>query len=233
MKVVVLTCDKHKWIIPLFRYFYKKYWPDNPYQTEVVTEVNHIDGKVYYAGKESWAGRLIDYLKQSKEDKILFVLEDYMIKTLVDTQRVRVAEKLCEHDVGCVRLSNGPYKYFNRHTAGLPVVGGFKEYPSHKRFSVVAHIAFFQKRFLLDILKDGEDIWLFEDNGSKRFAKLKFKWRCLWPENNIINYTGHRGGLMNKSRIQLQPLKWVLSDLSKDANKGEKLYKMLKERKLE
>ena len=220
MKLVIVTCNKYSWIVPIFKFFYEKNWPDSPYQVETLTETNTVDYPAFLAGKGSWAGRLIRYLEQSDEDKILFTLEDYLIQSKVDTARVRVAEKLCEGDVGYVRLSNGPYKYFEKHTAGSPDIKGFKQYPLCERFSMVVHMGFFQKQFLLDVLKDGEDTWETENKGSVRLREEDFdlKWRVLWPKTNIINYMAN-GGLMKKGKPRPQCLKWVLSEF---ANSGER-----------
>lgn len=229
MKVLILTCDKYRWLIPVFNYFYKKYWPDNPYQTEIVTEREHIDDAVFYAGRLSWASRLIYYLKQSREDKILFVLEDYLFKSAVDTEKVKAAERLCEGDVGCVRLRNGPHKYFIRHCAQSQVINGFREYPLVQRFAMVAHVAFFQKQFLLDVLKDGENIWQTENEGSVRLKEFKSKWRILWPEINVIDYISN-GGILKKGKLRSEGLKWVLSELSKPEKIEEDLFRIIQEK---
>ena len=233
MKLVILTCDKYKWIVPIFNYFMQKYWPDNPYETEVVTDLGFMNGKVFYAGNKSWASRLIEYLCQSKEEKFLITLEDYLIKSLVDTARVKAAEKLCEGDVGYVRLSNGPYKYFTKHCRRNPDIEGFREYPLEQRFSVVAHMGFFQKQFLLDVLRDGEDVWHTENNGTKRLSKMKSKWRVLWPETDIVDYMVN-GGLMKKGRLRTHSLNWTLAHFKTELLKQEGiergLYESLQER---
>jgi len=229
MKVIILTCDKYAWIVPICLYFYKKNWPDNPYEHEIVTETEYIDGKVFYYKNKSWASRLIDHLKQSREDKFLFFPEEYMIKKKVNTKRDKVAEKLCTDDVGCVRLSNGPYKYFSKHTANSLSIKGFREYPLKDRFSMVTHIAFFQKQFLLDVLQYGEDIHQTEDNGSKRLKKLESKWRILWPENNIIDYT-HNGGLMRKGKLRPETLSWILPELLELGGIEGEFYRTIQEK---
>jgi len=233
MKLIVLTCDKYKWIVPIFNYFMRKYWPDNPYETEVVTDLGFMNGKVFYAGNFSWASRLINYLRHSKEEKFLITLEDYLIKAPVDSARVKAAEKLCEGDVGYVRLSNGPYKYFRKHCRSNPDIEGFREYPPEQRFSMVAHMGFFQKQFLLDVLREGEDVWQSEGDGSRRLKKMESKWRVLWPETNIINYMVN-GGLMKKGKLRTHALDWTLTHFKTELLKQEgierSLYESLKEK---
>lgn len=209
MRVVILTCDKYTWMVPIALHFYRKYWPDNPHQTEIVTETDHIDGIVYYINDISWSSRLINYLNQSKEGKFLLIMEEHFIEKLVDTKRVRIAEELCTGNVGCVRL-NAPDKHFE-HNAVKTDVKDFREYPLDKQYSMSMQTAIWQKRYLLDVLREKEDIWQTEIDGSERLKKLKSKWRILWTETPIIDYTA--GGLMKKGRPRVSVVRWALEDL--------------------
>lgn len=210
MKVIVSTCDKYTWIIPVFLHFYRKNWLDNPYQTEIVTETDHIDGTVFYNEETSWASRLINYLKQSKEDKILLILEDCIIRKTIDTKMIKIAEELCKGNVGCVRLV-GPDKWFN-YTTDVGIKG-FREYPFNRNYCFSLTSAIWQKQFLLDGLRKGENVWQTEVEGSKRFGQLKSKWRVLWSETPIIDYQG--GGLMARGKLHSPVVKWALEDLVK------------------
>jgi len=198
-------------------HFYKKYWPDNPYQTEIITETDHIDGTVFYTGGVSWASGLINYLKESKEDKFLLILDDYIIEKIIDTKRVGHAESLCEGNVGCIRL-NAPDKWFTRHAVPANACEGFKEYPLDKQFSVSLQIAIWQKAYLLDILRDDENPWQTETDGSERLKKLVSKWRILWSETPIIKYIP--GGFMRHGRVRLSVAIQAFSDLLKDRQNG-------------
>ncbi len=222
MKLVILTCDTHSWIIPIFNYFYKKYWPDSPYQIKIVTETKPVDGDVFYAEEESWSTRLIKYLKQSSDDEFLITLEDYLIKSTVDTFRVKLAENLCSDNVGYVRLSNGPYKYFRKHTAHSFPINGFRQYPVRDRFSMVAHMAFYKKQFLLDVLEEGEDIWQAENNGTSRLRRLDSKWEVFWPEINVVDYA-QNGGLIKKGLFRPIVLSWALAELANDRGSSNEL----------
>ena len=227
MKIVIMTCDKHSWIIPFFKYFCEKYWSDNPYQIEVVTETKHVDGAVFYAGKRSWRSMLIRYLKQSKEDKLLLMLEDCLINRIIDTNRVKFAGKLCEGNVGYVRLVNYPQVYFKRHTIKTNIEG-FGEYPTWRRFGMITQDAIFQKEFLLDILREGESIWQTERSGTIRVGASLNKWRILWPEINIIDHP-HKG-ILKKGELISKVVQWALSELSGSGEVERKLYKELRKR---
>lgn len=219
MRIVVLTCDKYIWLVPLFLHFYKKYWPDSPYGVDIITENEKVQVNLpripiwyFYTEGVSWSSGILNYLKQSDDDKFLLTPEDYVIKSPVSTARIKLAERLCTGNVGCVRL-NAPDKYY-KHTVDSGIKY-FKEYPLDKPYSMSMQAAIWQKKYLFDVLRDKEDAWEAELNGSKRLAKLKSKWRVLWPKSAIIDYQA--GGFMVAGRPRMDVVKWTLLDLVKEA----------------
>ena len=228
MKVIILTCDKYAWIIPICLYFYRKYWPDNPHKTDIITESNYIQGSTYYTGCIAWSSGLLNYIKESQEDKFIIIQEDYLLNKIIDTNRVREAESLCKGNVGHVRLTNAPEKYFRQHSVDSDVKG-FREYPLLERFAMTTQIAIWQRDFLFDALKPGESPWQTEHNGLKRLAKLTHKWKSLWPETGIVNY--HAGGLMRKGALRPAVLKKVKPELLKDdSTEARMLYDLIQDK---
>lgn len=213
MKIVVLTCDKYKWLIPTFFHFFNKNWPDCPYQVDVITENENIEGSgIFYTQGVSWSSGILNYLStQPDEEKFLLTPEDYIIKSPVDTGRMRRAEELCSGNVGCVRL-NVPDKYFKRHAVATNIKH-YKEYPLDKPYSMSMQAAIWQKRYLMDVLRHKEDAWQAELNGSERLKSLKPKWRILWSKSWIIDY--EPGGIMLRGRFRTPVVQWVLRELIK------------------
>ncbi len=227
MKIVISTCDKHRWIVPISLYFLKKYWSRNPHEIDIVTENEHIDGSVYYTRGASWGKGIIGYLKQSEEAKILLILEDLLLTSKVDTGRVRVAEKLCEHKTGMVRLNNAPYGYFCKHSKKSNM-DGFREYPLKHRFIMGLQPAIFQGSYLFDALGNKDNPWEAEQKGAKRLAVLANKWQSLWPETNIFNV--QPVGLMKKGRFKPPVLRWAKAELKKDnTEESLRLYQVLQD----
>lgn len=227
MKVIVATCDEYRWIIPVFMYFYRKYWPDNPYRTNIVTEKEHIDGRVFYTGGVAWSDGILNYLERNKEDKFLLILEDLLIRSPMDDRMVRKAEQICEGDIGTVRLNNAPYKYFIQH-AHRNTIKGFMDYPLSGRFVMGLQPAIFQKRYLLDALSRNEDAWQIEQRGAKRLRELGGKWRSLWPINNIVDV--QPVGLMKKGKFKPTVLRWAKAELKADATtESLALYEVLQD----
>ena len=217
MKVVVLTCDKYRWLVPIFFHFYRKYWPDNPYQVEVIAE--HADEypevPTYYTNGAKWSQGIIDYIKHfpPTDDKFLLTPEDYILKSPVDTARIKEAESLCSGNVGCVRL-NEPDKYF-AYTNDIKGNEGFKSYPLDKPYSMSMQAAIWQKSFLLDVLRENEDAWEAELLGSKRLANMTHKWWVYWTKKAIWDYQA--GGFMLRGRPRIEVVKWTVSNLIEEA----------------
>lgn len=212
MKVIILVCNKYTWLAPVSQFFYRKYWCDNPYQTEIINEAKYIGGKEFDPDGGAWSNWVLNYFRQSQEDKVLLIMEDFIIRKPIDTRKVKIAEELCEGNVGCVRL-NGPDKWFRRHATEANIKG-FKEYPLDKRYSMSLQTAIWQKKYLLDILRENESAWQTEHQGSERLKELKARWRILWSESTIIDY--QPTGLMNKGELFLPVVKSTIQELVKN-----------------
>jgi len=205
MRVVVFSCDRYSWLIPIFSHFYERFWPDNPYQTDFVTETKKIDGvNIFCTGEIPWADRAIKYLESFEDETFLLFLEDYIINTTIDTNRIKMAENLCRGDIGCVRL----YPRRKLHSKNLIDfnINGFMEYPLDKYYSVSLEPCIWQKEFFLEFLQRGENIWQTEDNGSIRVQKSKKK--IIWVDTPIITHC-RAGGYMKKGRVYGTVEQWV------------------------
>jgi len=205
MKVVVFTCDKNSWLIPTFLHFYKKMWLDNPYQTDFVTETKEIgDVPTFYAGEIPWPDGAIKYFESIDEEIFLLLLGDYIIKETVNTDMVKRAESLCVDNVGCVRLN--PYDNFSHFLVDTNI-DGFKEYPLDKPYSVSLQPAIWQKEFLFEFLRKGEDVWQTEIEGSRRIWESDK--RIIWTDIPILSHCNPPFGYMKRGRIIKSAKQWV------------------------
>jgi len=203
MRIIVFSCDRYSWLIPIFSHFYERSWPDNPYKTEFVTETERIDGMpIFCTGKIPWTERAIKYLESFEEETFLLLLEDYIIGETIDTNRIKMAENLCKGNIGCVRLN--PHDRFSRFLVDSDI-DGFKEYPLDKPYSVSLQPAIWQKEFFLEFLQRGENIWQVETEGSKRIHTSKKK--VIWSDIPIISYRA--GSYMGKGKIVKSVEQWV------------------------
>jgi hypothetical protein len=191
MRIAVLTCDKYDWLIPYFWHFFTKNFSDNPYPVDFVTETKKIyfGDTVYYGGIKPWSTILCNYLNQIKDDKVLIILDDYMIYNVLP-ERIRVAEKLCENEVGCINL----YPHYDKFMLPEELEGGFKEYSFSNTHTVGVQITIWQKQYMLDVYKPGFDAWKSEHLGYENMKMLGKK--VLFSKDWIFEYAP--GGCMKK-----------------------------------
>ena len=194
MRIAVLTCDKYDWLLPSFWHFFEKNFPDNPYPVDFVTETKEIlyGDNVFYGGKVPWSTMVTNYLNQVDDDKVLIILDDYMIWN-VDLERVKEAEKLCEGDVGCINL----YRY-NDKLMESGETQGFKTYCFDNYLTVGVQITIWQKQYMLDVYQPGFDPWTSEKDGYLRMKRLGKK--VLFSNDMIFDYVP--GGCMKKGKKQ-------------------------------
>ncbi len=203
MKIVVSTCDSYSWLAPTFLHFYKKNWPDNPYQTIYLTETKKIDGaNTFCAGKINWSDRMAKYLESYNEEKFILIFDDYIIQSLINTDVVKYAENLCEGDIGCLRLNAHDHL---SHFLVNSAVDGFKEYPHDKPYALSFQAAVWQKEFFHEFLRRNETIWRTETEGSKRILTSKKK--VLWTDVPAFVYKSH--GYLQKGVVDKSVARWV------------------------
>jgi len=204
MRVVVFSHDAYSWLVPIFLHFYKKKWPDNPYQTDFVTETREIgDVSTFYTGKIPWVDGAIKYLESHEEQTFLLILVDFIVKEIVDTNRIKIAENLCSDDIGCVKLN--PHEEISRFLIDANIEG-FKEYPLDKPYSVSLQPAIWQKEFMFEFLRKGENIWQTEIDGSKRIWKSNK--RILWTDTPILTHCNPPFGYMKRGKIRKIAEQW-------------------------
>lgn len=166
--VLVSSCDAYSdlWT-PFFTLFWR-YWPDCPYPVHLGTNRAQYDDarvRTLKAGKdESWSKNLRFFLNQIDSECVLLLLEDFFL-----TGRVSTAE--VSKQIETLRCLNGTVlRLFPNPPPEMPV----KDYPSigsiHPMapFRVSAQAAIWKRASLLDLLRDEENAWEFERNGTTR-----------------------------------------------------------------
>lgn len=212
MKIVIFSCDSYSWIVPIFLHFYRKHWPDNPYETWVVTETEAsgfgagdryaLDYPVFYGGKIPWSDRAAKYLNSINDENFLLFLEEYILNKKINNDEIKRADNLCVDDIGCVRLH-----LYNSWSSFLFDINieGFKEYPIEQRYSVSHQASIWQRQLFIDALKQGETNWQMETEGSKRFSR--FKKRIIWKDTPALSY--HPCGYMRRRKVVKSEEQWV------------------------
>jgi len=174
LKVVVCVVDEYVYVSDIFWHFYRKFWPDNPYETVIFAQRNliRLPTEIVYVGGDArdFGGRLGRFLRQSFDDSILMLLMmDYVLKSPVKTELVKAAEDWCKRpEIGHVRLR--PFPHPQRPFRADPKFG---EIERGSRYSLSLQPGLWETSVLLGLLRDGEDPWQTEIRGSDRTRYLQ------------------------------------------------------------
>ncbi len=175
--ILVYAWDTYRVAWDVFCYGLNKYWSDCPYPLLFLT--NHLDAP---CGTTVKVGDVNDFvtkmtlgLEQVTTPYILFMHDDYWLKTPVSTRAIADFVDILERDqADYIRLRPKPKPD--------------RPYPEDRRLGIINEDAAYRVSFmaslwrvsvLRDLLKPGESIWEMEKSGSKRSAKYGDRFLCV------------------------------------------------------
>jgi hypothetical protein len=170
--VFVSSCDAYQdlWA-PYFTFFFR-YWPDCPFPIYLVANNSRYPDPriqtILLGEDEGWATNTRHALEQLDYPYIFYTHEDFFPDRRVSTSRIlRLLAYMKQRNAGYLRLypSPGP----DAVCADNQDVGEIHK-GSEYRTSLQA--AIWKREIMLALLKDGENAWEMEINGSIRSNKL-------------------------------------------------------------
>lgn len=188
VSILVVSCDAYEdlWT-PFFRCFFK-YWPDCPYPLYLGANFRtYLDEKVknISVGVDvDYSSNLIKMLSQIETEWVILWIEDRVLCSPVDTERIKKLIKDAQTDgAAFVKLiASYPYSILSNGTLEIG------EISKGTKYRVCMTVALWNKHILLKLLRPGETAWLIERNGSLRsnsyqekFYGLLFKFRNIPP----------------------------------------------------
>ena len=179
--VLVNTCDKFEDCWDPFFQLFCMYWQDYKGKIYLNTEYKDysfpgldiipVKGCV---GKTNgrfatWSQCLKWALDSISEDIILYLQEDYFLKSQVQTSMIDDAVKLMleNKDIKCIHLTDQGCSTF-----GPSAYEGYDQCVLHDKYRVSCQAALWYKDELYSLLREWESAWEFEQFGSKRSAIL-------------------------------------------------------------
>src|SRR6185437_10366090 len=166
--VLVSSCDAYSdlWT-PLFTLFWR-YWPDCPHPVNLgANQAQYDDPRVrtLKAGRdESWSKNLRFFLNQIDSEYVLLLLEDFFFTGRVSTAAV-------SKQIDILRCLNGTVLRLFPNPPPETRLNGYPSLGSIHRlapFRVSAQAAIWKRAGLLGLLRDEENAWEFERNGTAR-----------------------------------------------------------------
>lgn len=167
--VLVASCDKYADILEPFSILWKKYWPDCPFQTVLVTEREPAKVKdlcfqrVIAMGEGGcWCGRLVGALRQIDTPYILMLCDDYFLRSPVPTSQIlRRLEQMRQFQALNLRMIPNPQptKCFREDLQLM-------EYEKDTAYCIATQAGFWDRSFLMALASRADSIWEFERFGS-------------------------------------------------------------------
>lgn len=191
MKIVVFTCDKYAFCVPIFYHYWKKNWPDCPYPLVIVAGEQKIDlpddpnvSIIYQGADRGYASNAKHFFREFPDEMCLLMQEDFIIHE-VRPQMVLRAERLCRKpEVGCVRLM--PFPGPDRPLTELDSegFGEIDKVTATWVFSMQA--AIWKTKVFNELLREGDSPWQAEHGGTPRARRRQERFLCA--EKAVIDY---------------------------------------------
>lgn len=174
MEIIVMTCDKSYWVLPIFLHLFGKFWADCPWPMTIVggPETPDFGGIGVYRGEDAaWCNLLLEYLADKDDDDFVSIFcEDYVIMDYVDTNRVNACLKIIQADpsVQFIRLNAVP-------GPRLPWIPGLKvgRFDKEKASYLSSLVpGFWRMAHLRRLLEPTWSAWDVEIHGSEKARTL-------------------------------------------------------------
>ncbi len=190
LSLVVSTCDAHMQLMDGFFTMFNKYWPD--YNGEIVINTEKAsyecdDARIRVHNiteNVTWSKRLKETLLSIKNEYILFFLDDFYLNGAVDNSRFDVVLNTMQqnHNIKQITFLTEP----GGNDDSYSLLEGFCERKHFCVYRVTAHISLWRKDELLRLLRENENAWQFEVNGTVRSWLYSGKYFCKTKEANPV-----------------------------------------------
>ena len=162
--VLVCSCDKYNDVEKPFIALWRKFWPDCPFETVLLSETIATEGfdRAILTGRgKTWCKMLAEALEKIESPYVLMLMNDYFLSEPVDTARflLRLNEAK-QYDSASLRLNPLP--------PGERIVDGsdLLEMPKNKAYCVTCQTSIWNRKFLLGLARRNKSAWEFERYGS-------------------------------------------------------------------
>ena len=162
--VLVCSCDKYVGVLGPFAQLWRRFWPDCPFETVLVTETVPADGfdRTVFAGRgRPWCENLCIALKEVATPYVLMLMDDYYLEAPVDTDLIlrRLAEA---KKFGAASLRLNPVPPGRTAWPGSDLL----EMPKDVAYCVTCQASIWSRDFLLGLAERNRSAWEFERHGS-------------------------------------------------------------------
>lgn len=199
LTIVISSCDDYSDIWSPFFTLLKRYWDPIEYPIVFNTETkkataNGLNIRTINSDKDwSWSKRLRNVISQIDSQYVLLILDDFFLYDNVEGQKIEHCVSWMSRDR---RIAN--ITFFKTGIDGIAKKShpGFALKRRKSLYKVNAVAGIWRKSKLLKYLKDDENAWQFEQNGTERSWRSFDKFYYLSDDDaKIIPYDFTKYGL--------------------------------------
>lgn len=169
--VIVCSCDKYADLLGPFSELWRKFWPDCPFETCLVTETapegSFVFDRIISCGtKTNWCERLVEALGQITTPYILMLCDDYYLFEKVETKLVLGRlNQIHKYNASNLRMIPNP-RLTRTNSLEFSEDQSLRRYRNHTAYSIATQAGFWNREFLLNLARGKGSIWEFERYGS-------------------------------------------------------------------
>ena len=168
--VLVCSCDKYADILPPFAALWRRFWPDCPFETVLVTEsdpgIAGFDRVVACGRGGTWCSRLVRGLDAVRTPYVLMLCDDYFLFKGVDTARfLSRLSQMQAFGAANLRLIPNP-KPGAANASPFGHGTDLFRYKPLTAYSIATQSGIWERGFLRSLADGRASIWEFERYGS-------------------------------------------------------------------
>lgn len=174
LAIAMVTCDEYSFLWNKWWYYFKKnFEPDYPIyflneKKDVDLPVKQI--KVDIPGTSLWTKRLRESIEQIPYDDIFLLLEDlFIVERFTKKEFENIYRTFKTINADALRIKERKSKYTTLHPTlfkanGVPIM----KLDSHSKYLIAYTPNIWKRSFLLECIKENENIWQSETVGTNR-----------------------------------------------------------------
>ena len=178
--VLILSCDKNEGLLNIFFDFYKKNWPDCPYETYLGIEKKNItyEGIISLkSNRKPWASRVLDYLNSISAGYVLIILDDFILEEKAETEEIVKYHEYMKANDRIVTISLADIYDKNNYDCEYK---GLVRRTKKANYLLNMQVGIWNKEILKELMRENESPWQTELYGSIRARKLEdYFFLCL------------------------------------------------------
>jgi hypothetical protein len=166
-----------------------RYWPDCPFPVYLGSNQQTFDHPrvtTIHAGHgNNWTNSVREQISKLNTPYALLILEDFFLRRPVNTlQILSCLDTLCTLKGKMLRLVRRPPP--DMAVSGFPLIGRIKLGAPYR---VSTQATIWHRQTLLDLMRENETIWQFENDGSRRSDSMGDGFYGVW--RSVLPYDHH------------------------------------------